>query len=101
MIAEAITDPVPTEDASAGLKAVIEAAIYITDEPLTAAADGLRSRSTARSREGNSGAELVQEYVVRPTVAYRFANLPAATKWPPSPSITNPSASSSKSYKRP
>jgi segregation and condensation protein B len=36
MIAEAITDPVPTEDAAAGLKAVIEAAIYITDEPLTA-----------------------------------------------------------------
>jgi segregation and condensation protein B len=36
MIAEAINDPVPTEDAAAGLKAVIEAAIYITDEPLTA-----------------------------------------------------------------
>ena len=36
MIAEAISDPVPTEDAAAGLKAVIEAAIYITDEPLTA-----------------------------------------------------------------
>ena len=35
MIAEAITEPVPTEDAAAGLKAVIEAAIYITDEPLT------------------------------------------------------------------
>jgi segregation and condensation protein B len=36
MIAEAINDPAPTEDAAAGLKAVIEAAIYITDEPLTA-----------------------------------------------------------------
>jgi len=36
MIAEAINDPMPTEDAAAGLKAVIEAAIYITDEPLTA-----------------------------------------------------------------
>ena len=36
VIAEAITEPVPTEDAAAGLKAVIEAAIYITDEPLTA-----------------------------------------------------------------
>jgi hypothetical protein len=36
MIAEAISDPAPTEDAAAGLKAVIEAAIYITDEPLTA-----------------------------------------------------------------
>jgi segregation and condensation protein B len=36
MIAEAISEPVPTEDAAAGLKAVIEAAIYITDEPLTA-----------------------------------------------------------------
>ena len=36
MIAEAINDPVPTEDAAAGLKAVVEAAIYITDEPLTA-----------------------------------------------------------------
>jgi segregation and condensation protein B len=36
MIAEAITEPVPAEDAAAGLKAVIEAAIYITDEPLTA-----------------------------------------------------------------
>jgi segregation and condensation protein B len=35
MIAEAINDPLPTEDAAAGLKAVIEAAIYITDEPLT------------------------------------------------------------------
>ena len=36
MIAEAIHDPVPTEDAAAALKAVIEGAIYITDEPLTA-----------------------------------------------------------------
>jgi segregation and condensation protein B len=36
IIAEAITDPAPTEDAAAALKAVIEAAIYITDEPLTA-----------------------------------------------------------------
>jgi segregation and condensation protein B len=36
MIAEAISEPVATEDAAAGLKAVIEAAIYITDEPLTA-----------------------------------------------------------------
>jgi len=36
MIVEAISDPAPTEDAAAGLKAVIEAAIYITDEPLTA-----------------------------------------------------------------
>jgi segregation and condensation protein B len=36
LIAEAINDPAPTEDAAAGLKAVIEAAIYITDEPLTA-----------------------------------------------------------------
>lgn len=35
MIAEAISEPVPTEDASDALKAVIEAAIYITDEPLT------------------------------------------------------------------
>jgi len=36
MIAEAINEPRPAEDAAAGLKAVIEAAIYITDEPLTA-----------------------------------------------------------------
>jgi segregation and condensation protein B len=36
IIAEAINDPAPAEDAAAGLKAVIEAAIYITDEPLTA-----------------------------------------------------------------
>ncbi len=36
VIAEAIHDPVPTEDAGAALKAVIEGAIYITDEPLTA-----------------------------------------------------------------
>lgn len=36
MIAEAINDPMPSEDAAAALKAVVEAAIYITDEPLTA-----------------------------------------------------------------
>ena len=35
LIAEAITDPPPASETSADLKAVIEAAIYITDEPLT------------------------------------------------------------------
>lgn len=34
-IAEAATEPAPAVDQSATLKAVIEAAIYITDEPLT------------------------------------------------------------------
>jgi len=36
IIAEAVTEPVPEGENSVGLKAVIEAAIYITDEPLTA-----------------------------------------------------------------
>jgi segregation and condensation protein B len=35
LIAEAMTEPPSAEDDSAGLKAVIEAAIYITDEPLS------------------------------------------------------------------
>jgi segregation and condensation protein B len=35
-IAEAVTEPALPENAEAALKAVIEAAIYITDEPLTA-----------------------------------------------------------------
>ena len=35
LIAEAITEPPPASENSADLKAVIEAAIYITDEPLT------------------------------------------------------------------
>ncbi|HTU48262.1 MAG TPA: SMC-Scp complex subunit ScpB [Bryobacteraceae bacterium] len=35
LIAEAITEPPPASGNSADLKAVIEAAIYITDEPLT------------------------------------------------------------------
>jgi segregation and condensation protein B len=35
VIAEAVTVAAPSEDAAAVLKAVIEAAIYITDEPLT------------------------------------------------------------------
>lgn len=35
-VAEAITEPSPTPDAAAALKAVIEAAIYVTDEPLSA-----------------------------------------------------------------
>jgi segregation and condensation protein B len=34
-VAEAITEPAPERDAAAALKAVIEAAIYITDEPLS------------------------------------------------------------------
>ena len=34
-IAEAINEPAPEVDSSATLKAIIEAAIYITDEPLT------------------------------------------------------------------
>src|SRR4051794_23581329 len=34
-IAEAISEPNPAEEQSASLKAVIEAAIYITDEPLS------------------------------------------------------------------
>lgn len=34
-IAEAVSDPAPSVDESATLKAVIEAAIYITDEPLS------------------------------------------------------------------
>ncbi len=55
MIAEAISEPVPTEDASDALKAVIEAAIYITDEPLTCTTDGIRARSAARSHQRNSG----------------------------------------------
>lgn len=36
VIAEVVTAAAPSEDAGATLKAVIEAAIYITDEPLTA-----------------------------------------------------------------
>jgi segregation and condensation protein B len=36
IVAEAITEPVPAQDAAASIKAVVEAAIYITDEPLTA-----------------------------------------------------------------
>jgi segregation and condensation protein B len=36
IIAEAITEPAPSDDAPAKLKAIIEAAIYITDDPLTA-----------------------------------------------------------------
>lgn len=36
IIAEAITEPAPNDDAPAKLKAIIEAAIYITDDPLTA-----------------------------------------------------------------
>jgi len=35
IVAEALTEPVPSFESSASLKAVIEAAIYITDEPLT------------------------------------------------------------------
>ena len=35
-VAEAVTEPPPTPEAAADLKAVIEAAIYITDEPLAA-----------------------------------------------------------------
>lgn len=35
LIAESVTDPPPASESSADLKAVIEAAIYITDEPLT------------------------------------------------------------------
>ena len=35
VIAEAVTEPASPDDAVASLKAVIEAAIYITDEPLT------------------------------------------------------------------
>ncbi|HMF77875.1 MAG TPA: SMC-Scp complex subunit ScpB [Bryobacteraceae bacterium] len=36
IIAEAIAEPAPNDDAPAKLKAIIEAAIYITDDPLTA-----------------------------------------------------------------
>jgi segregation and condensation protein B len=36
IIAEAIEEPVQSDDAPAKLKAIIEAAIYITDDPLTA-----------------------------------------------------------------
>jgi segregation and condensation protein B len=36
IIAEAIEEPVQSDDASSKLKAIIEAAIYITDDPLTA-----------------------------------------------------------------
>jgi segregation and condensation protein B len=36
IVAEVISDAAPAEDAAASLKAVVEAAIYITDEPLTA-----------------------------------------------------------------
>lgn len=36
IVAEALTEPVPSVESSDSLKAVIEAAIYITDEPLTA-----------------------------------------------------------------
>ncbi len=36
LIAEAVAEPTPAADATAPVKAVIEAAIYITDEPLTA-----------------------------------------------------------------
>lgn len=35
IVAEAVSDAPPSEETSAALKAVIEAAIYITDEPLT------------------------------------------------------------------
>jgi segregation and condensation protein B len=35
-IAEAIEDPAPSDDSSAKFKAIVEAAIYITDDPLTA-----------------------------------------------------------------
>lgn len=35
-IAEALTEPAPPEESFAALKAIVEAAIYITDEPLTA-----------------------------------------------------------------
>src|ERR1700722_10281590 len=61
MIAEAINEPVPTEDAAAGLKAVIEAAIYITDEPLTAQQIAAAlDQPLDRIKEILSG--LVQEY---------------------------------------
>ncbi len=56
MIAEAITDPVPTEDAAAGLKAVIEAAIYITDEPLTAQQMAAALDQPLGSHQRNPGA---------------------------------------------
>jgi segregation and condensation protein B len=36
VIAEALEEPAPADDTAAQLKAIIEAAIYITDEPLTA-----------------------------------------------------------------
>lgn len=36
VIAEAVSEPPPAEDSTSALKAVIEAAIYITDEPLGA-----------------------------------------------------------------
>lgn len=36
LIAEAVTEEPQTEEGSAALKAIVEAAIYITDEPLTA-----------------------------------------------------------------
>jgi segregation and condensation protein B len=35
LIAEAVAEPAPEADTAAALKAIIEAAIYITDEPLT------------------------------------------------------------------
>ncbi len=35
IVAEAVSEAPPSKETSAALKAVIEAAIYITDEPLT------------------------------------------------------------------
>ena len=60
-VAEAVTEPAPAPEASAALKAVIEAAIYITDEPLSAdQISAAIEQPLERVREVL--AQLVQEY---------------------------------------
>ncbi len=79
---------------TAQLKAIVEAVIYITDEPLSADQIATALQQPA-ARVGEVLAELTADYNA-PTAASPSAKSPAATKCPPSRSITKRSGLSSR-----
>ncbi len=93
IIAEAVAEgPVASAEPYAIVKAVIEAAIYITDEPLTAEQIATAVQQPLERVKQILG-QLVTEYSA-PIVACRFVNSRAATKCPRNRSIMKRSGGS-------
>ena len=94
LLAGPAADDTPVSLADAQLRAVVEAIVYVAEEPLTAAQIGAALLQPV-DRVQEALTWLIEEFD-KPEHGVAIAKWPAATRWPPRPSIMTRCARSSR-----